>query len=149
MKIKKASYVDLISIAEIEAAVYDYEGAWSLESYQEDFKLPDRYYLIAEDNYKVIGYGICCVNNGVGELVANTVLPEYRGQGIGKQLLKYRLEWLSDKCSEVIAQINPDNIVSKNLLKNNGFVFSKVLENYYGVGRDAYEFIYRRQNEPQ
>ena len=81
--IREATADDLPAIAKIEAQVYTVEGPWSLEDFQTDYALPDRCYLVAEDEGRIIGYAAAFSENDTVDLTMNTVLPKYRKQGIG------------------------------------------------------------------
>jgi ribosomal-protein-alanine N-acetyltransferase len=142
MQIREAVESDMPAIASLEAEVYSVEPGWSLEDYESDFKTEGRYYLVAEDN-GLIGYAACLVEEQIGELIVNTVKPEYRGKGLGQQLLEKRIEWLSDKATEVYATVRPDNQASRNLLEKAGFTLCDEMKDYYGEGKDGVEYVLR------
>lgn len=137
--IREATFEDLPTFAILDAEIFTVEGPWTLEDYQDDFVLSDRCYLIAEDDGKVVGYALACITDEVSELLGTAVIPEYRNQGIGKQLLEKRLAWLGNR--EVVLQTRTDNHIIQEMYKSYGFKPSQILKDYYREGVDAQEMI--------
>jgi len=144
--IRKAQKADLRRIAKIEAAVYTIEGPWAYDDFVADYESEGRYYLVATVDEKIIGYSACYIEDGSGELTMNTVLPEWRGKGIGTLMLEKRLQWLDERVTKIELQTHMHNTsVQQGYLKH-GFVPTKVLKDYYGDGIDAQEMRRKRPN---
>lgn len=63
---------------------------WSEKVYRETFKIPDvRYVAVCDDEADEEMIGAAGVRNivGTGEITNVMLLPEYRGRGIGRQML--------------------------------------------------------------
>ena len=145
--IREAKIEDLTAIAEIERKVYVLEGPWALDEFQESFVEPDTLYLVAVVGEQIVGYSAANIENNVGGLIASTVLPEYRRQGIAKEFLRLRLEWLDSQVKEIIMETRVDNDVILNSYKAYGFKNVGLLSDYYNVGVHAFQM--RRVLESQ
>lgn len=88
----------------------------------------------------VIGYCLCSEKANIASFA---VLPEYRGKGYGKQLLKTTLDYLKTRYNESSLQVRVSNKLAIQLYTSLGFVVNKTLENYYQspIREDAYEMI--------
>jgi|LauGreDrversion4_1035100.scaffolds.fasta_scaffold07042_5 ribosomal protein S18 acetylase RimI-like enzyme len=136
---RRARKADLVTIAALDGIIYAVEGGWSLDDFYQDFSNPNSYYLLAIVDSEIVGYAACCISRRRGELTVNTVLPEYRGLGIGRELLKRRLRWLDRRVRTTVLQTRIDNDLVLDGYPNHGFKPSKVLNDYYGPGRHAQE----------
>ncbi len=93
---------------------------------------------IALDKNRVIGWA------AVSDCMLRCVVvhPDYRGQGVGKELTKKRLEYLGD-CNEVFsyAWVRPDGTcMSCRNLENFGFKLHKELDEYYNDTRSQCKY---------
>lgn len=71
---------------------------------------------------KIVGFAFATYANGHGRIHTLTVLPEYRNQGIGKELMRARLKTLYDLGAvDVIAEIANWNLSSLQIAYNHGF----------------------------
>lgn len=61
------------------------------------------------------------------------ILPEFQGQGIGKEITRRILEELKDY-KRIDLEIHPDNLISLRLFKSFDFVVESRIENYFGDG---------------
>jgi ribosomal-protein-alanine N-acetyltransferase len=143
--IRSATVADLTRIAELDDQLYPIEGGWSLEDFEEDFSTDGRLYLVAVSGNEIVGYSACAIDDGVGELTMNTVVPAWRGRGIGRLLLEARLQWLDQRVADVYLQTRVDNEPVLRTYTSYGFTRSNLLVNYYGAGVDAVEM--RRQHQ--
>jgi len=141
---RKALIEDLRQIVSIEEAIYSIEGPWSYEDFVEDISSEGRYYLVAVCADEIIGYSSCYIEDGCGQLTMNTVLPAWRGKGLGTLMLEKRLEWLDLQVEKVELQTRLQNSVVQGSYLKHGFTPSKVLHDYYGEGLHAQEMLRRR-----
>lgn len=137
--IREAIEEDLSIIAEIEKEIYLIEGAWELSEFQESFAQDNTLYLVAVAGGQVIGYAAAEVTKNVGELIASTVIPEYRRMGIAKEFLRLRLEWLDSQVKEVELETRVDNEIILHNYKAYGFNTSELLLDYYAQGIHAFK----------
>ncbi len=108
-------------------------------------------FLVAEVDKAIVGYVMCRVEWGIskieslrlrklGHIVSIAVLPEYRGRGIGRQLLERTLQVLRDvySCDEAYLEVRVSNTAAINLYYSLGYKVVKVAKHYYIDGEDAY-----------
>lgn len=98
-----------------------------------DFGYPiyddNRLWLVALVSDRVIGFGSFGIDKkGRGRLYDAWVDPEYRGQGIYKSIINYRLAWLHDHHADnVLAVVKPR---MKTLYERHGFSEEKCAGQY-------------------
>ena len=79
---------DADAVAEVEKQCF--ATPWSRESFWRDASSSDTYYLLAideEEDNKVIGYVGCWILAYEGSITNVAIAPDYRRQGIGRQML--------------------------------------------------------------
>ncbi|MEW5760335.1 MAG: GNAT family N-acetyltransferase [Candidatus Thermoplasmatota archaeon] len=77
---------------------------------------------VARVDGKIVGFSFATYANGQGRIHTLTVLPEYRGLGIGKELMRARLRILYDMgVASVITEIAYWNLASLQIAYNHGF----------------------------
>src|SRR5205807_9307598 len=116
----------------------------------EDYKNCPEDFSIAEKERKVAGYIMCRLEVGFsdvrrfrmvrkGHVVSVAVMPDYRRQGIGKELVLAAMKALelhgAEECFLEVRTANEDAV---RLYKNMGFETSRVASHYYHDGADAY-----------
>ncbi|MCS7145126.1 MAG: ribosomal protein S18-alanine N-acetyltransferase [Nitrososphaerota archaeon] len=124
---------------------YSYSFFYSL------FKSNPESFLVAEVDGKITGYVMSRVEWGsskmdtlrlrkLGHIVSIAVLPEYRGRGIGRALMREVLNALRNVygCDEVYLEVRVTNTQAINLYHSLGFKVTKVAKSYYVDGEDAY-----------
>ena len=66
------------------------------------------------------------------------VLPEYRNQGIGKQLLDaFRMRAMMEGYISITLEVRTSNQSARRFYKRNGFVETDILPHYYRDGGDG------------
>ncbi|RLG08853.1 MAG: N-acetyltransferase [Thaumarchaeota archaeon] len=76
----------------------------------------------------------------VGRIYTINVDPRFRRIGIAKALMKkIEAEFAAWGCVEIILEVAVDNRPALELYKSLGFKFTRLLKDYYGPGRHAYE----------
>lgn len=55
-----------------------------------------------KENQALVAYCVATVNGGAGEIYSLYVEPDYRGSGVGRQLLDHAVNWLSAQSAETI-----------------------------------------------
>ncbi|MGQ4833127.1 MAG: ribosomal protein S18-alanine N-acetyltransferase [Candidatus Asgardarchaeia archaeon] len=106
--------------------------------------------LDAKVNGNIVGYILCRVEKGFsvfggirwvtkGHIVSIAVLPQFRGKGIGTQLMKHAIKNLIEKynVSEIYLEVRVSN-PAQHLYERLKFRKVKVLKGYYSDGEDAY-----------
>ena len=130
MRIREATKEDLTAIFEIETK--SFSVAWSKDSIEKELNSPITLYLVAEKEGEIVGYiGSWKILQEV-EITNLAVAPSFRGQGIGKELLKSLLERVKKEgMQEVLLEVRKSNRVAKTLYESLGFTFRGIRKGYY------------------
>jgi len=149
---------DLSSVIEINRVCLpeNYSPYFFLEVYK---SCPEAF-IIAERERKVAGYIMCRLEFGFsdvrrfrmvrkGHVVSVAVLPDYRRQGIGKELVLAAMKALelhgAEECFLEVRTANEDAV---RLYKNMGFDTARVATHYYHDGADAYVMSIKLPQNP-
>jgi L-amino acid N-acyltransferase YncA len=109
---------DLDEIEKISRAVYKVPSVKWLRAQLDggDFGF------VARLDGKIAGFALASLQGNEGRVHTNTILPEHRGKGIGKELMRARLRTLSDLGAErVITEIADWNLPSLEVARSFGF----------------------------
>jgi len=108
------------------------EKAYSLQMMKQRLKQP--YFFVAEVKGKVVGFSQFTVPNqqGMTELVAIYLYPDYQGKGIGSAFLKEGIKYLKD-VKEIQLNVEKDNHIGRQFYEAKGFsVISEYQEDFAG-----------------
>jgi len=84
----------------------------------------------------------CLGDSSGGNIITVDVHPDYRRQGLGRQLLSEMLgRFRALGISKAVSQIAIDNIPSLRLHKSLGFEIRHILYGYYPDGSGAFELV--------
>ncbi len=116
--------------------------------------------LIAKVNGNTVGYILCRVERGFssfgglkwvtkGHIVSIAVLPQFRGMGIGTQLMKNAIKNLIERYNvhEIFLEVRVSN-PAQHLYERLNFKKVKVLRGYYSDGEDAYLMALKANDAP-
>ncbi len=132
-------YLDLVSNEEV--MLMNYGRVFTLE----ESKLTYKGMLKNNKNYEAFGYfkvfekdtnafiglGAITLNNDSAEAeIEYMLMPDYWGKGYGSEIVRNLLKKAEETNSihKVIAITDPNNLISKKILHNNGFVSSKIFK---------------------
>lgn len=117
--------------------------------FMEVYKTCPEAFIVSETDRKVVGYIMCRLEFGFsdvrrfrmvrkGHVVSVAVLPEYRRQGIGKELVTASLKALElHGAEECFLEVRAANEEAVALYKQMGFEIVRVVSHYYHDGADA------------
>lgn len=108
------------------------EKAYSLQMMKQRLKQP--YFFVAEVNGKVVGFSQFTApdQQGMTELVAIYLYPEYQGKGIGSAFLEEGIKHLED-VKEIQLNVEKDNYIGRQFYEAKGFsVISEYQEDFAG-----------------
>lgn len=111
-----------------------------LKEFEENFFLK---HFVYEKDGKVIGfYIISCISDLV-EIFTIAIDKDYRGQGIGSELLEHLIQVAKDNgAKEIWLEASTRNEAAVNLYQKYGFNIQSTRKNYYQkTGEDAYNMI--------
>lgn len=130
--LREATAADLDAIWAIESAVFGTE-AWSLELMRDELTAPHRRYLVLVDAASdVRGYGGLLAVGAEGDIQTIAVVPELRGQGWGRRLMKALMgEGRACGVRELFLEVRADNPVARSLYESLGFEAIAVRPRYY------------------
>ena len=108
-----------------QLANYSAEIADLYQTWLEESPTSGLIYFGAFDNENLKAVGAVRCYMGHWYLRAFVVKPEYRGQGLQKQLIEECLDFLSDKTDTARISVFPDNVHSIRNIEATGFEFEK------------------------
>ena len=140
--IRRMNRDDLDAVTAIEKATF--AVPWSRESFRQELErnVAARY-LVAEADGKVVGYAGAWVILDESHITNIAVLEEWRGRGIGRQLTRALLQYLSNlgACYATL-EVRVSNERAQNLYRNLGFVSVGKRKRYYeDNGEDAFLMV--------
>lgn len=109
-------------------------------------------FIVAEAAAQIIGYIMCRIETGIsefkrpifgiarkGHIVSIAVLPEYRRQGVGKEVINQATRGMAEYgATECYLEVRTTNEPAVNLYKKLGFEIVRRISGYYYDGADAY-----------
>jgi [ribosomal protein S18]-alanine N-acetyltransferase len=132
---------DLAEVLTLEGALFGAE-AWTEGMLAAELAgVPDgRYYLVAEEETRVVGYaGLLAAGGGEADVLTMAVAEDRWGHGIGAALLVELLAEATRRgCREVFLEVRVDNARAQHLYRRHGFTDIGLRRGYYQPsGTDA------------
>lgn len=150
MTIRDAVPEDLPAMLEIERAEFP-GSAWSEEQFRDELdRIPDsRWYAVAEDHGRVIGYVGLYLSAPDADVQTIAVAPSHQGQGLGRALLRAAVDTAWHRgCTRLFLEVRADNEAALALYAACGFVRMGRRPRYYPDGADAITMRLRRHEVP-
>lgn len=130
--LRQAVKEDIADIAKIEKACF--AEAWS-EQMLEDSFLHGCRFIVCEANNKIVGYGGLY---NTGDITNIAVLSEYRGQGLGNEIVCGLLDLAKEENLQTLfLEVRVSNVVAIKLYEKFGFKQIDTRKKYYKDGEDA------------
>lgn len=126
--IRPLTEADIPFIAKLEKLCFS--APWSEQSIRESFACDNNHFFVKEAEGKPVGYIGLSVAADEGYIYNVAVLPEYRGQGIGRELVLYILNAFR-KLAFVTLEVRPSNNAAIGLYTKLGFEKVGERRNYY------------------
>lgn len=117
-------------IAEIEKVCFS--RPWSQSGIESELENESAYFYVATENETVAGY--CGMHIVLDECyIANiAVLPQYRGNGLGKLLTAQLVNTAKEKnCAFITLEVRPSNNIAVEMYKKLGFEVIGRRKNFY------------------
>jgi len=147
MEIRRGKITDLDSIYRIERESFD-SLSYSRDFLRELLIMYEDFFFVAIMDDQVVGYIVARTSGDIGHIISIAVDKKFRGMGIGNKLLDRVLEELKKAhAKRIFLEVSKDNIAAINLYEKKGFKIRRLLRNYYGFGRHAYEMIMNLDEE--
>jgi ribosomal-protein-alanine N-acetyltransferase len=138
--LRPMTMADLEPILELEQAVFGAE-AWTRQMLAGELEQQpaSRYYLIAEDEGGIAGYGGLLGAGWQGDVLTLAVAADRWGRGIGSALLRALLAEAARRgCTEVFLEVRTDNSRAQELYRRHEFTDIGIRRGYYQPsGADA------------
>jgi len=128
--IRLAREEDVDQVFEIEKASF---GQWKRNYFIAEFDNNFSFFIVAEQNNKIIGFAVAW--NVVGEIQLNNigVKNDYRRQGIGISLIDHIVKLLEPENPEkILIEVKETNHNAKLFYKKIGFIETGKRLKYYG-----------------
>ena len=131
---------DADAVARVEAA--SFPVPWSRESFWREVSNEHTCYVLACDEEAatpVIGYAGCWILAGEAQITNVAILPAYRGQGVGTQLMAAVIAAAKERgASAMTLEVRPSNAPALALYHHYGFQEAGRRKGYYSDnGEDA------------
>jgi len=141
---------DVTAVVALEETVFGAE-AWSPELLATEVTTDpgSRYYIVADDDGVIAGYGgLLAQRGGQADVLTLAVAPHRWGEGIGTALLDGLLSEAARRgCSEIFLEVRVDNDRAQRLYRRRGFTDIGIRRAYYQPsGTDA--LVMRLIQEP-
>ena len=139
IKYREASVLDIPVLVSLDREYFP-DTAWPAEQFRGEIGKPTRFFLTVEVNEEIIAYAGAFLPGagGEGDIMTIAVKPEYRRQGIAKELIARLESWAKARgASAMMLEVDVKNQSAISLYLNLGYETLNVRKNYYGYGKDA------------
>lgn len=130
INIRTMTVQDCGAVSEIEKSCFS--DAWSQAMFEDLFRYPTNYYLVAEAGGDIVGFAGSCISIETADVMNIAVVEAFRGRGIGGRLLAALLEQAEKSdCERMLLEVRESNQAARRLYQNYGFIELTVRRNYY------------------
>ena len=137
MEITEMTLKDLDDMKDILYS--DFDNFWSYNILKQELENPNTTYIIAKEKNQVVGFAgisICIDEATLNNIV---VKKDYRGRGLGGELLESLIDICSDlNLKTLTLEVNTSNEPAIRLYKKFGFKNLGIRKKYYNNSQDAY-----------
>ena len=116
--------------------------------------------VVAEQDGKVVGYllsrlehpfsSFLGMNPAKGHVISIAVLPQYRRQGLGEEIMKYGIKKLIEQnVNTIYLEVRVSNVAAVEMYKKLGFYIKREFKEYYRDGESAFVMEWGRKKENQ
>ncbi|MGY1641636.1 ribosomal protein S18-alanine N-acetyltransferase [Geodermatophilus sp. SYSU D00703] len=138
VRLRPMRLADLGAVLELEEELFA-PDTWTAAMYRDELSRTDtRYYLVAEDADRVVGYAGLIAYDDEAHVATIGVATARQGEGIGAQLLDALLAEADRRSPVVLLEVRADNEVAQGLYRRRGFAEVGRRPRYYQPsGTDA------------
>ncbi|MBR1954969.1 MAG: ribosomal protein S18-alanine N-acetyltransferase [Clostridia bacterium] len=142
IKLLEYNMKNVFDLADIEEVCFA-KDAWTVNNLRGEFMNEYSYLIGYYQDDKLVGYTCVRAMYEEAQVCNVAVLPEYRRQGIAKQLIEAMLRLSAEKgCQVCELEVNTENTPAVELYKKCGFEVAGIRKNFYRRSRynsrDAY-----------
>ncbi len=121
---------DIPAVATLEQEIYD--NPWSVRVFYDELALPNRSYLVAEEDADIVGYGGLLVVESDAHITTLAVIPAARRQRLGTRLMMALVAAAAERgVSHVTLEVRMSNEGAQRLYQRFGFAPVGLRKNYY------------------
>lgn len=121
---------DIPAVATLEQEIYD--NPWSVRVFYDELALPNRSYLVAEEDGDIVGYGGLLVVESDAHITTLAVTPAARRQRLGTRLMMALVAAAAERgVSHVTLEVRMSNEGAQRLYQRFGFAPVGLRKNYY------------------
>ena len=125
-------------LASLDAACFSSSDAISAKEWKKLLLRTQNVIVYVHDDSDLMGAAVGTWAAGVGYLYSNAVMPRFRRQGLGLEMIEARINILrSNGCARVHAHTRVENRISRDLLKRVGFKAIQYVPDHYGDFEDG------------
>lgn len=139
--VRKATEQDLSALYDIEVGCFKSDRL-SKRSLRNFINHKDHLLLVACQDEKIVGYLLTLItaHHRLARQYSLAVLPQYRGQSVGRKLLLASESYVAAK-QGIKLELRVDNKAALELYQSLGYESGKIKPAYYEDGCDAMEMI--------
>ncbi|MGY1691185.1 ribosomal protein S18-alanine N-acetyltransferase [Geodermatophilus sp. SYSU D01105] len=120
-RLRPMRLADLATVLELEEELFA-PDTWTAAMYRDELSRTDtRYYLVAEDGDRVVGYAGLIAYDDEAHVATIGVAPDRQGEGIGAALLDALLAEADRRSPVVLLEVRADNELAQGLYRRRGF----------------------------
>ena len=119
---REANAFDLPVFVSLDKELFPY-SPWSASQYREEFSSPTRRFVVAIDEQQsIVGYaGVFAPGAAEADILTVGVVPEHRGKGIAKALMRLITDWAKVQGSTaMMLEVKLDNAEAIGLYESLG-----------------------------
>lgn len=133
----------LIEILQLNVPEYFHED--EVDDFKKYLDTELELYFVGEINGKIVGAGGINFekNYNVGKISWDFINPNFQGIGLGRELLKHRINFLKNTKSIKVISVRTSQLAYK-FYEKNGFVLKEIVKDYWAKGFDMYSMIYEK-----
>lgn len=129
--------IRLMTVEDVDSVVMienqSFSVPWSRSAFKAEMVENDlAHYLVAHEEKKIVAYAGMWLILDESHVTNVAVLPDYRGQGIGKQIMTALILYAAQQgANRMTLEVRASNEVAKNLYRQFGFEEAGIRKNYY------------------
>ena len=129
MIVSRISESDIPRICEIENRSFTHP--WSEASIRSSFDNPSDVFFAAREGDKIMGYCLLSDYGEDGYITNIAVSPEFRRMGVGRELMRFLIDYVSGRYSFISLEVRASNSPAIALYRQFGFEDAGIRKAYY------------------
>lgn len=114
-----------------------FPDGWDKQMFLDGFNSGNLFGITAKQGESLCGFITYSANCDFAEINDILVSPDYRKQGLGKQLLQMAENQIQSQTKKIFLEVRESNFPAINLYKSQGFTQNSIRKKYYQDGENA------------